>query len=96
MFSPVSVEQWAPGNYFVVVQILNGNQHNYTIRWDRTKYHYQKIDNIWSEEKPNEMHVLECKNDLEVCAFVFPFISFFIFFLITERILDYVNQNAYC
>lgn len=40
------------------------------------------------------MHVLECKNDLEVCAFVFPFISFFIFFLITERILDYVKTKC--
>lgn len=30
MFAPVSVEQRAPGNYFVV-QILNGNQQNYNI-----------------------------------------------------------------
>lgn len=40
------------------------------------------------------MHVLECMNDLEVCTFVSPFLSLFIFYLIAERILDYVKTKS--
>lgn len=40
------------------------------------------------------MHVLECMNDLEVCTFVSPFLSLFISYLITERILDYVKTKS--
>lgn len=44
------------------------------------------------------MHALECWSDLDACAFIFPFIyltHLFIFYLIPEKILDYVNTKCF-